>query len=348
MPPKTEPKSTSGDKLNFASSILQNLHLRGISQELSTQTAYLKEIDSNMAEMSDSRSALEKQIKSAVFSISEQLDFIENLESGLARYIEVINLHTYIQAELVIYINRLVEISDQEFASNVMEKLHARYESAFREMSPSDRHDWKELQRLDAEIQNLGRQVEGMEAEQRQVADRLWKLNEEATTEIKEPDNTGTPGFWEHPRWKNLGRTTLLAFCVSWVGVLGMCGGAAGAAAMARSNTGTPVIMIIAVSSMILATVGALVGLVVGIIWIVKIIATRMGPPTTAGHRQRGRASTQDARQQLEARMGQVEGEREGLQTQFDEIKSKMARALDEVGGILKEHGLVDNRVLRT
>src|SRR5690554_2476514 len=245
MPPKTEPKSTSVDKLNFASSILQNLHLRGISQALSTQTAYLKEFDSKMAEESDSLSALEKQIKSAVFFISEQLDFIENRESGLARYIEIINFRAYVQAELVIYINRLTVVPNKEFASNVMKKLHARCEGAFQKMSPSDRHDWKELQRLDVEMQNLGRQVEDMEAQQRRIEDRLRKLNKDAATQKEEPNNAGTPGFWDHSRWKNLGRTTFLAFCVSWVGVLGMCGGAAGAAAMAPSNSGTPVSMTI-------------------------------------------------------------------------------------------------------
>ena len=167
--------SSTALRINVVSNVFQNIQLHGVSKELKKQTKTLNSMDNSLNQMNSKlggiqqqlaaahdvqrrqlllqeqqqnlleRQELErseqKQIKSAVFEVVQSLEYVETLQSSLARHLSLEQLRGYVDESLVMYISKLHELSDKDYANGVQRSLRQACLDADKALTSNERED---------------------------------------------------------------------------------------------------------------------------------------------------------------------------------------------------------------
>ena len=225
---------------NTISNIIQNFQLHGVRQELVQQADSLRGIDSSVSQMSQSLDSLNQQIqhsadiqkrqllvqqqqqqllekqeierqeqravKQAVFAIAQNLDDIDQLRSMLTRLLRYSELSEFVDELLVVYISKLDELTDKQYASQVLKRLRESIRSTFEAMTQVELNDWSTLQAINGELADLNAHISAAHSAAHSLAQLEYQRQD-----ISGKIEVIKLNRWERGYFKNAGRNALIA-----------------------------------------------------------------------------------------------------------------------------------------
>ncbi|MBI5638687.1 MAG: hypothetical protein HZA03_12050 [Nitrospinae bacterium] len=130
-----------------------NANLRSLNESLKAsndhnqRTAKNTEITAILAQKDDQKKREQKAIKNAIFAFKQDMEFVNSTNKGLARFLKLKTLTDFCDQMLVPAINRLDEISDKEYANNLIKTVYSGIEESFARLNDAEKDDLNRMER---------------------------------------------------------------------------------------------------------------------------------------------------------------------------------------------------------
>lgn len=144
---------------NIAAGISENNAAIMQATEIADKTLAEQKKLTAIAELTAAERKEQVAIRNAVFAFKKDVDYVVNNTTGLTRYFELSELLSVCDSKLIQYINKLEELSDKEYADNLITKVNESVNKSFEILTNAENNDLLLINKLSGKLTNQWQKV---------------------------------------------------------------------------------------------------------------------------------------------------------------------------------------------